>query len=343
MKVSTKNEYGELKSVMLGRAEGANWPTGDNFFDRMQNLSTYHKKLRRGPIPEHVIQEAREDLFRVRNILRDHGVTVFRPEIVDHRKQTMHYQYMENFTYLTTGMHSYSARDLILTVGNMAIECPTPFVSRYQEFQAYDVVKQEAIRDGCKWIAAPRARMESAECMIKGSPAKINLTERYPIFDAANVLKFDDKLLYMTSSTANRIGAKWLQNVVGTEFEVIVWDDVYAHAHIDSTLISLNKDTIMINASRVDHKDKLPRFLRDHNKIWIEDVAERDFYLYPYASKWIGMNVLTINPETVMIDPIQTDLKKQLGTKMEVLTAPLRHSRTLGGGHHCVTCDLERS
>ena len=258
-------------------------------FDRMQNLSTYHKKLRRGPIPEHVIQEAREDLFRVRNILRDHGVEVFRPEIVDHRKQSMHYQYMENFTYLTTGMHSYSARDLILTVGNMAIECPTPFVSRYQEFQAYDVVKQEAIRDGCKWIAAPRARMESAECMIKGSPAKVNLTERYPIFDAANVLKFDDKLLYMTSSTANRTGAKWLQNVVGTEFEVIVWDDVYAHAHIDSTLISLNKDTILINASRVDHEDKLPNFLRDHNKIWIHEMAERDFYLFPCCPKMLKL------------------------------------------------------
>ena len=55
------------------------------------------------------------------------------------------------------------------------------------------------------------------------------------------------------------------------------------------------------------------------------------------------MNVLTINPETVMIDPIQADLKKQLAKKMKVIEAPLRHSRTLGGGHHCVTCDLERS
>ena len=72
-------------------------------------------------------------------------------------------------------------------------------------------------------------------------------------------------------------------------------------------------------------------------------MAERDFYLFPYASKWIGMNVLTINPETVMIDTIQQDLKKQLEKKMKVIESPLRHSRTLGGGHHCVTCDLERS
>jgi len=343
VKVSTKNEYGELKSVILGRPEGANWPTGDVFFDRMCNLSTYHKKLGRGPIPENIIQEAREDLFQVRNVLRDHGVTVYRPEIVDYTKQSMHYQAIENNSFLTTGMHSYSARDLILTVGNMAIECPTPFLSRYEEFQAYDVIKQDAIKDGCKWIAAPRPRMESAECMIKGSPAKVNLTERYPIFDAANVLKFDDKLLYMTSSTANRTGAKWLQNVVGTEFEVIVWDDIYVHAHIDSTLISLNKDTILINASRVDHEDKLPSFLKDHDKIWVSEIKERDFYNYPYASKWIGMNVLTINPELVLIDSVQKDLKKQLASKMKVIQTPLRHSRTLGGGHHCITCDLERS
>ena len=54
------------------------------------------------------------------------------------------------------------------------------------------------------------------------------------------------------------------------------------------------------------------------------------------------MNLLSINPETVMIDPIQKDLRKELGRRMKVIPAQLRHSRTLGGGHHRVTCDLER-
>ena len=35
MKVSVKNEYGQLKSTILGRVEGANWPTGDLFFDKI--------------------------------------------------------------------------------------------------------------------------------------------------------------------------------------------------------------------------------------------------------------------------------------------------------------------
>ena len=156
-------------------------------------------------------------------------------------------------------------------------------------------------------------------------------------------MKFNDKLLYLKTSTANQAGADWLQKIVGTEFEVIVWDDVYAHAHIDSTLGSLNRDTILVNASRVDNDRKLPKFLRDHKKILVEDCAEQTFHKFPYASKWIGMNLLSLNESMVMIDPIQKNLKKQLQTAgFQCIDIPLTHSRTLGGGHHCVTCDLER-
>jgi N-dimethylarginine dimethylaminohydrolase len=335
MKISTRNEYGKLKSVILGRPQGANWPTGDIFFDRMMQLSSYKPPLARGPVSEDVIQKANDDLFYMRDLLEDHDVKVYRPEIMDYTRTVTHAD------HTTSGMHSYSARDLILTVGDMAIECPTPFVSRYREFDAYDVIKQEAMRDGCRWIAAPRARMEPAECIFDVN--KIKLTERYPIFDAANVLKFDDKLLYLKTSTANHAGAEWLQNVVGTEFEVIKWDKVYAHAHIDSTLISLKKDMILINASRVNSAERLPKFLRGHRKIWVQDMAEGKFTRFPYASKWIGMNILSIDDETVMIDPIQKDLIKQLRAEgFNCIEVSLTQSRTLGGGHHCVTCDLER-
>lgn len=337
MRVHTKNEYGELKSVILGRPDRANWPKDDVFFNRLDSLSTFPKKIKRGPVDENVIAEARDDLFAMKDLLENHGVKIFRPEIIDHRASHTFYG------SVVQGMHSYSARDLLLSVGNMVIECPTPFTSRNAEFSAFDVIKQEAMRDGCRWIAAPRARMEPGECVVKGVPARVQLTERYPIFDAANVLKFDDKLLYLLSSTANMAGAKWLQSVVGTEFEVIVWDKIYTHAHIDSTLISLKKDMILINSSRVN-VDQIPKFLRGHRKLWVSDCAKGSYHQVPYSSKWIGMNILSINPETVMVDPIQKNLIRQLQSeKFNVIPVSLRHARTLGGGHHCVTCDLERA
>ena len=71
-------------------------------------------------------------------------------------------------------------------------------------------------------------------------------------------------------------------------------------------------------------------------------LAERDYYKFSYGSKWLGMNVLVINEEKVMLDPIQDNLIKQLKTEFEIIEIPLLHSRTFGGGHHCVTNDLER-
>jgi len=56
------------------------------------------------------------------------------------------------------------------------------------------------------------------------------------------------------------------------------------------------------------------------------------------------MNVLSLNPETIFVDELQTELIAKLNKAgLEVIAMPMRQSRTLGGGFHCVTCDLERS
>ena len=99
---------------------------------------------------------------------------------------------------------------------------------------------------------------------------------------------------------------------------------------------------ILINHSRVNG-EQIPKFLRGHKKLWVSDCDEGSYHQVPYSSKWIGMNILSVNPETVMVDPIQKNLIRQLeAEKFNVIPVPLRQARTLGGGHHCVTCDLER-
>jgi N-dimethylarginine dimethylaminohydrolase len=83
--------------------------------------------------------------------------------------------------------------------------------------------------------------------------------------------------------------------------------------------------------------------MQDYKKIWVNDIEEKDFYEFPFASKWIGMNILSIDPETVIVDPLYKDLILTLQEEnFKVIQTPLTHARTLGGGFHCVTCDLER-
>jgi N-dimethylarginine dimethylaminohydrolase len=303
VKVSTTNEYGRLRSVLLGSATGGAWPHDDKFFNEMINNSTWPTKLERTAFNVEVVSETEHELSSLQEILERNNVVVHRPRI--------------------NGPHwAYSARDILLTVGNKLIECPTPYASRRNEAKLYEHLKEEL---ECEWIKAPTPDFHNA-----------------PTFDAANVLKLDDKLLYLVSKTANREGAEWLQHAVGSEFEVVTWEGVYSHAHIDSTVSSLCKDTVLLNGSRVT-EDNLPSFMQDYKKIWVNDIEEKDFYEFPFASKWIGMNILSIDPETVIVDPLYKDLILTLQEEnFKVIQTPLTHARTLGGGFHCVTCDLER-
>ena len=99
----------------------------------------------------------------------------------------------------------------------------------------------------------------------------------------------------------------------------------------------------MLNASRVSDAT-VPKCLQSWEKIWVHDVVAQGFYEYPYASKWIAMNMLVIDPTTVIVDRHQVELIKTLKSyRFTVIPLELRHSRTLGGGFHCVTLDLLRS
>lgn len=306
MKISTQNEYSTLKSVIVGSAKCVAWPSNDPAFTESIAKSTFDGEIIPGPLPTNIVEEAEQDLDRLAEVLEKEQVKVYRPMI-------------------DQSNWCYSARDILLSVGNKIIECPTKYSSRRNEANFYQHIKKESIMDGCDWLRAP-----------------IPMTDNDPMFDAANVLKFDDKLLYLISSTGNEAGAEWLQQQVGTEFEVVVWKGVYAFAHIDSTIASLNENTILLNASRVSY-NSLPLFLRQHRKIWINDIVARDFHQFPFASKWIGLNIFSINPETVIVDRIQTKLIERLkDTGFRVIELELRQARTLGGGFHCVTLDLER-
>ena len=87
----------------------------------------------------------------------------------------------------------------------------------------------------------------------------------------------------------------------------------------------------------------MPEPFKSWDKIWITECAHQPFTDYPYASNWIGVNFLTVSPDSIVCDPKQEWLMRELDKyKVNSQGIDLRHSRTLGGGHHCVTLDLVR-
>jgi len=158
--------------------------------------------------------------------------------------------------------------------------------------------------------------------------------------DAANIARLNDKWIYLESASGNRAAYDWMcKHFPAVDIELV---NFYSGVHIDSTIVPLREGLVLVNGSRVT-PENLPRTLRDWEVIYCNHVEEQGFFEYPYASKWIALNMLVVNPYTVIVDkdqPMLIDFLEK--NQFMVIPMHLRHSRTLGGGFHCVTLDLHR-
>lgn len=336
MKISSSNEYSKLVSCIVGDATGAQFPKLDEIFRLNQEVTTWKESpLPCGKFPEEIIHEANEDLEILTKTLKTRGVKTYRPKDLDHEYKITTYHWTSD------GMYNYCPRDVLLVINDMVIECPMVYRSRQMEAEAYWHIRDRAIQDNAKWFAAPRPRLLSLDNFVYDG--NIILSEREPMFDAANILRHNNDILYLVSNSGNRLGAKWLQNILGNNYRVHIIDNLYSYAHIDSTISILHDGLVVLNASRVN-KDNCPKLFTGWEKIWIDDVVPQSFYQYPYASKWIALNMFSVDPKTVIVDKNQIALMDKIDQcGIEVIPLELRHSRTLGGGFHCVTLDLERT
>lgn len=297
------NEWDQLKSVVVGDASYANWPTADPVFALEAEKTTWKETpVPSGPVPQWIINETNEDLNKLSDVLKKLGVQVNRPRIQNFQK--------------SRGMYNYCPRDRLLVYGSTIVDCAMMYPCRDQEIMSYDQIL---------------ARTHDVRFM----PRNKNM-----VFDAANVCRLGNTILYLNSISGNQAAYEWLcEQFPEVNIELC---NFYGGVHIDSTIVPIREGVVLLNGDRVN-KDNCPKVFKSWEKIYINEVVAQDFYQYPYASKWIAMNMLTVNPTTVIVDKHQTKLILLLEQKnFTVIPLELRHSRTLGGGFHCVTLDLVR-
>lgn len=337
MKISSSNEWDKLRSVVVGTATNANWPTMDPTF-ALNWQTTLFKELPhpKGPVPSHVIDEANEDLEELATTLKSAGVEVFRPRMNSYQG------IVGGALWKSDQMYGYCPRDTHLVVGSTVIEAPMSYRARQFESDVLSDIRKEAIKDDANWIAAPRPTLPVGSHVYDGS--KVVLLEDEPIFDAANCIRLNKDILYLRSCTGNVRGADWLQRFLGNEYRVNVLKDVYAYSHLDSTIAPVREGLVVLNRNRIRVENMPDVFAKQKwDVIWFDNPVEQPFYQYPYASAYIGMNLLMLDSQTAIVDNNQVHLIKDLERhKIEVWPMNLRHARTLGGGFHCVTLDLHR-
>lgn len=300
-----QNEWDPLQAIVVGSATHANWPSRDPVFAEEYKKTTWKQTpVPTGPVPQHIVDEANRELDVLSETLLRHGVIVHRPETM-------------NFVE-TDGMYNYCPRDRLLVWKDTVIDVNMMYPCRNQEIKNYTRILSQANAV----ITMPR--------------------DQNMILDAANVCRLGDTWLFLESPSGNRAAYEWLcAQFPQVQIELC---NFYSGVHIDSTVVPLRQGLVLLNNSRVN-KDNCPRVFDYWEKIWITDdmIQPQQFYQYPYASKWIGMNMLSIDPETVILDSSQTQLITLLKKRgIDSIPLTLSHSRTLGGGFHCVTLDIRR-
>ncbi len=330
------NEWDPLEEVIVGNIDDARVPQAEKGIYAIDYRDLPSQSLMpTGLYPDQVIDETREDLDIFATTLRKMGIVVQRPGGFDLSKQ------IQTPFWTTDSQYLYCPRDTVLIVGDTIIETPNVLRSRQYEAFGYRDLMMDYFRRGAHWIAAPKPMLLDNVYRMPAD-GELAITEDEILFDAANILKLGDDLLYLVSDSGNELGARWLERTLGGRYKVHVCKGVYNGVHIDTTFTPIREGLVLANASYVT-RENLPAVFRDWEVIYFNDVIDIGYTNFGLASKYIGLNFFMVNPGLAVIDKRQIHLAKELEKrKIDTIQLQLRHARTLGGGFHCVTLDVRR-
>lgn len=300
--INSWNEWDRLEEVVVGIADYANWPSTDPVFAEESKKTLWTET----PVPSGAVPQWIID--EANEDLNQLANTLVQYGAIVRRPEVM------NFVK-THGMYNYCPRDRLLVAGDTIVDVSMMYPCRNQESRTLRKITEDA-----RIIEMPK--------------------DTGMVLDAANICRLNDTWLFLESYSGNRSAYEWLCN----QFPNISIElcNFYAGVHIDSTIVPLREGLVLLNGHRVNETN-CPQAFKNWTKIYVDEVVAQGFYQYPYASKWIALNMLVLDPYTVIADRHQTQLIQLLEKhKFTVIPLELRHSRTLGGGFHCVTLDTRR-
>ncbi|MDB4917792.1 MAG: strB2, partial [Gemmatimonadetes bacterium] len=212
MIVSSHNEWGTLRSVIVGRADNARVPIADVSLRAINYAGAHAPLVKTGRYPQHIIDEANEDLEALCMVFERAGIVVYRPDVPSTELQH------GADGWSSDGYYAFCPRDGTLVVGDTLIESPMALRARYTDAFPYRRLFQEAMIDGARWLAAPKPRLTDAGYDEHADQHSKSLKNVEPVFDAANVLRADNDLLFLESNSGNALGAQWLHRALGPSY-----------------------------------------------------------------------------------------------------------------------------
>lgn len=318
-----QNEWGQLRKVVVGVANNARIPETDlsmrvvNYADQ----KTVDAKV--GSYPTQVITEMNQDLQILDKFLSDEGVEVVRPAWEP---------------YPVSQYYQVCPRDSVFIHGDVALATPMPIRARKNDYFGMRNLISNLT------VISPEFddSLYNEECI--GNKDILALNETAPAFDAANIIRANEHVLYLVSNSGNYRGADLLQSYLGNRATVHLLENVYSYMHIDSTIAFLREGLMLVNPERIKDRSQLPEAFRSWDIIQAPEPTDIGHYPgYCNSSPWVNVNLLSVNQNLVVMEENQHETRKVLERHgIDCAMLPMRHARTMGGTFHCVTLDIER-
>ncbi len=343
--VNSWNEWDPLSEVIVGSVRGAAdmgyepalgpyFPPGDPARDFVG-----------GAVHPVVIDEAERQLDALATLLEKLGVTVRRPDPVDHTLPLTTPDWS-----VAVGRVNACPRDVLLVVGDEIIEATMAQRARSFEFRGYRRLIKDYFKAGARWTAAPRPLMAD-DLYIEGKDGEFDfnlgssLAETEPVFDAASFARFGRDLFWQPDMVSNQFGADWLARHLGPEFRIHrVSFQEKTPMHIDTTLVPIRPGLALSNPARPVLDDGLKLFRDNGWRVVDAPPSVRSGRAKRGGvSNWISMNLLMLDPDTAIVEAAETpiiELLQSLGCR--VIPIPFDRVYGFGGGLHCATCDIRR-
>jgi glycine amidinotransferase len=379
--VNSWNEWDPLKRVIVGRPEGTQVPAPESGWVHSYPkygfpLGTY------GKFPQEMVDAANEQMDNFVQIMEKRGIIVDRVEVHPALAEVRAYS-TPDWTQLN-GRGINNPRDVFLPVGNEIMEATGTIRSRWYEYLHLRPLFEKYFKEDPEflWTAAPKPRLTDEsyeknyyynfenvwtleEKKERFRQWKFHLTEKEPLWDAADASRCGKDIFWQCSAVTNRSGMDWLKRYFGAKgirIHPIQFNgpnaaigpgpDYFLHPwHIDVSLIAVRPGLAIYNPDEPILTEEAVKLFKMNDWELIPAAKPTHYYKdnvnvlgHPYEGpSWISMNTLSLGPNTICVEAHELKYIDQL-TKLgfEVVEIPYDQVLPFGGALHCTTLDVYR-
>jgi glycine amidinotransferase len=369
MLLNSYDSWSPLREVVLGSADNYTSHERELSFDLFFHDQAPHSDIylprhatpgagpaKRSPIKERYVEELREDVEAMAELFAQLSVTVHRPLPVDPGTGSV-----RTPAFAAAVVPPLNVRDNSIVFGDEIIETAPLVRSRYFETQFLKPVYAEYFRRGARWTVMPRPMMTDASfdlSYVAGSAQSHSTFEQVGdprpspydtgfemMIDGAQCLRLGRDVFVNVSNANHALGCDWLERHLRGRFRVHRMHRL-ADSHIDSTVLALRPGLLLVRNPGI--AERLPKPLRAWDMIFPPEPEDNNFPDYDdddlvLTSRYIDLNVLSLSPDTVMVNAACPELIRTLEKHgFTVVPVRHRHRRLFGGGLHCFTLDTVR-